>query len=172
VSGLAAYVRSAGARDKLDRVKLRLPMVGRIYRMVAICRFSRILGTLLANGVPMLQALRISQESIGNRALEKAVEEATENVRKGEPLAEPLAASGHFPPDIVDMIAVGEESNNLENVLVQIADSNEVRTGRLIDLAVRLLEPILLVIMAAVVLLIALALLIPILTLSSQGVGG
>ncbi|HUW81383.1 MAG TPA: type II secretion system F family protein [Phycisphaerae bacterium] len=167
-----SYFRSVSGREKLDRIKLWVPGVGRIYRMVAICRFCRILGTLLANGVPILQALRISKESAGNRILEDIIGEATENVRKGEPLAEPLRAGGIFPPDILDMIAVGEESNNLDNVLIQIADSNEARTARLIDLAVRLIEPVLLVVMAAVVLLIALALLIPILTGALAGMGG
>ena len=122
--------------------------------------------------MPVLQALRISIESAGNRILEDIIAEATENVRKGEPLAEPLRAGGIFPPDILDMIAVGEESNNLDNVLIQIADSNEARTARLIDVAVRLIEPVLLVVMAFVVLLIALALLIPILTGALAGMGG
>ncbi|MFQ6048334.1 MAG: type II secretion system F family protein, partial [Phycisphaerae bacterium] len=166
---LVAYVRTERGRRRLDRFKLQAPLVGRIYTMVAICRFCRILGTMLANGVPILQALRISKKSTGNGILEEVIEQATENVRKGEPLAPPLSRSGYFPPDIVEMIAVGEESNNLENVLVHIADSNEVRTGRVIDLAVRILEPALLVMIAGVVLLIAQALLVPILTLGSSG---
>jgi general secretion pathway protein F/type IV pilus assembly protein PilC len=172
VAGLAAYVRSPRGRDKLDRFKLRAPGIGRIYNMTAICRFCRILGTLLANGVPVLQSLRISQGSMGNKILEDAIEEASENVRQGDPLAEPLRASGCFPLDIIDMVAVGEEANNLENVLIHIADSNEARTARAIDLAVRVLEPVLLVIMAGVVLFIALALLVPILTSSTFRGGG
>jgi len=172
VIAVTSYFRSAAGRDRLDRIKMWVPGVGRIYRMVSICRFCRILGTLLANGVPILQALRISRESAGNRILEDIIGEATENVRAGETLAEPLRTGGIFPPDILDMIAVGEESNNLDSVLIQIADSNEARTARLIDLAVRLIEPLLLVIMAFVVLLIALALLIPILTGALAGMGG
>ena len=143
-----------------------------MYNMTSICRFCRILGTLLANGVPVLQALRISQDSMGNKVLEEAIEQATENVRQGDSLAEPLGASGCFPLDIVDMISVGEEANNLETVLIHIADSNEVRTARMIDLAVRVLEPLLLVVMAAVVLLIAVALLLPILTRGTMVTGG
>jgi len=172
VGGLTAYVRSPAGRAKLDQFKLRAPGVGRLYNMTCICRFCRILGTLLANGVPVLQALRISQDSMGNKVLEDAIEQATENVRQGDPLADPLGASGCFPLDIVDMISVGEEANNLEKVLIHIADSNEARTSRMIDLAVRVLEPLLLVVMAAVVLLIAVALLLPILTRGTMGIGG
>jgi general secretion pathway protein F/type IV pilus assembly protein PilC len=87
-------------------------------------------------------------------------------VRKGQSLAQPLEASGLFPPDIVDIIAVAEESNTLEKVLVETADSNERRTGQLIDLAVRLIEPLMLLLMAVVVFIVAFALLLPILTMS------
>jgi general secretion pathway protein F len=137
---------------------------------VAICRFCRILGTLLTNGVPILQSLKIARDSAGNRLLMEVVDEAIEYVRKGASLAAPLGKSGLFPLDIVDMIAVGEESNNLEHVLVTIADSYEARTGRKIDLMVRMLEPLLLVGMAVIVAIIAIALLLPILTMSTAGV--
>jgi general secretion pathway protein F/type IV pilus assembly protein PilC len=101
--------------------------------------------------------------------LAEPIDSAADSVREGETLAVPLGESGLFPPDILDMVAVAEESNNLENVLVQIADTNEARTARQIDLGVRLVEPILLVVIAVVVLFIALALLVPILTSSSSG---
>ena len=97
----------------------------------------------------------------------EVIEDATESVRKGASLAAPLGKSNLFPLDIVDMIAVGEESNNLEHVLVTIADSYEARTARQIDLMVRLLEPLLLVGMAGIVAVIAVALLLPILSMSS-----
>ncbi len=164
---LLAAARSEAGRLYLDRFKLNAPLIGNIVRLVAICRFCRILGTLLHNGVPILQALKISRDSAGNRILQEHIETATESVRKGETLAGPLGAAGLFPLDIVDMIAVGEESNNLENVLITIADSYEARTGRKIDLAVRLLEPLLLICMAIVVGVIAVSLLLPILTMSS-----
>lgn len=134
--------------------------------MVAVCRFCRILGTMLHNGVPILQAISISKESAGNKLLAEQVDKAGEAVRKGESLAAQLGASNLFPVDIIDMMAVAEESNNLENVLIQIADANETRTARQIDLGVRLLEPMLLLVMAVLVLCIAVALLLPILTMS------
>ena len=160
-------LRSERGRLALDGFKLRAPVVGKVITMVAICRFCRILGTMLANGVSILQALRISKDSAGNIILADGIEKAADSVQKGETLSTPLGASGLFPAEIIDMIAVAEESNNLENVLVQIADSNEARTARQIDLGVRLLEPVMLMLMAGVVLVIAVALLVPILRMSS-----
>jgi general secretion pathway protein F/type IV pilus assembly protein PilC len=162
--------RSKSGRAHLDRFQTKIPVLGRLTKLVGICRFCRILGTLLRNGVPILQSLKISRDSAGNSLLVAAIEDATESVRKGASLSAPLGKSDLFPLDIVDMIAVGEESNNLENVLVTIADSYEVRTSRQIDLAVRMLEPLLLVIMACIVAVIAIALLLPILTMSAGGI--
>ncbi len=162
-------LKSPRTKEWLDRVQLKVPVMGQIILMVAVCRFCRILGTMLHNGVPILSALKISKDSAGNVILAEQIERAAENVQRGEPLAAPLGSSGLFPTDIVDMIAVAEESNNLENVLVQIADSNEARTGRQIDLGVRLLEPLMLLVMAVFVLFIAVALLLPILTMGAAG---
>lgn len=166
---VAGALRSQMGRLYFDRLQLKAPLMGKVVTLVAICRFCRVLGTLLQNGVPILQSLKIARGSAGNQILCKAIEEATENVRKGAALAVPLGESKLFPLDIVDMIAVGEESNNLDNVLVTIADSYEARTSRSIDLIVRLLEPLLLVMMAGIVATIAIALLLPILTMSNIG---
>ncbi|MCH7813695.1 MAG: type II secretion system F family protein [Planctomycetes bacterium] len=172
IVGVAAVCKSKRGKLLIGRVQLKAPVYGKIYTMMAVCRFCRILGTMLRNGVPILQSLKISKDSAGNPILADEIENAAESVRKGETLADPLGKSGLFPPDILDMIAVAEESNNLENVLIQIADTNEARTARQIDLGVRLLEPVLLMVMAGMVLCIALALLLPILTMSSNAMGG
>lgn len=161
------YLRSEAGRKAVDRIKLKLPVVGKIVTIVAICRFCRILGTLLANGVPILQALKISKDSAGNLVLGEEIDKAAESVRKGETLSAPLGQSGLFPMDVIDMIAVAEEANTLDTVLVTIADANEARAARVIDLGVRLLEPVLLLLMAVMVLFIALAILVPILTMST-----
>lgn len=166
--GFSLWFKSEHGRHLFERFKLKAPLFGKILTMVSICRFCRILGTMLQNGVPILQALKISKDSAGNEILAKVIEEAADSVKKGAPLSDPLRQSGLFPPVVVDMIAVAEEGNNLETVLVQVADTNEVRTARAIDLAVRVLEPILLVIMALAVFCIAVALLLPILTMGTS----
>lgn len=166
--GVRIAVRTEWGTRMAAMFKLKAPVLGRVVTMVAVCRFCRILGTMLHNGVPILQALKISKDSAGNVILSEQIEKAAENVRKGETLAAPLGQSGLFPADVLSMIAVAEESNNLENVLIQIADANEARTARSIDLAVRLLEPMLLMCMAVLVGIIAIALLLPILTMGSS----
>lgn len=171
VAGLAialgTWIQSASGKRSFEKFKLKGPVFGKIFTMVAICRFCRILGTMLHNGVPILQALKIAKDSAGNSILAKLIEDAADSVKKGAPLSEPLRESGLFPPAVLDMIAVAEEGNNLETVLVQIADTNEARTARAVDLGVRVLEPVLLVVMAMFVFCIAVALLLPILTMGS-----
>lgn len=154
-------------REQLDRLRLRVPLLGRIVRLLAVARFCRILGTLLRSGVPVLRALAIAQDAAGNSVLRQAVQEAAEQVQQGRSLAGPLGASGQFPEDVIEMIAVGEEANNLEQVLIDIAETIERRTARLLDALVRLLEPLLLIFMAGMVLFVVIALLGPILQSSS-----
>jgi general secretion pathway protein F/type IV pilus assembly protein PilC len=150
----------------LDRWRLKVPLASSIYLSLAVSRFCRVLGTLLTGGVPIVRSLEISADSTGNRVLSTAVREAAENISAGESLATPLEASGQFPADVVEMIAVAEQSNNLETVLPQIADSLERDTWRRLDLFVRLLEPLMLLIMAGVVLVVVIALLLPVLKMS------
>jgi general secretion pathway protein F/type IV pilus assembly protein PilC len=135
-------------------------------RLVAITRFCRVLGMMLKNGVPVLQALAISKDATGSVVLADSIEKAAENVRAGETLAEPLKSSGFFPAEILEMIAVAEESNQLEKTLVQIADTVERRTSRQVDLAVRLIEPLILVALAGGVGFFGLALLYPIFSMA------
>ncbi len=156
------YVRTEEGRLKLDTWRLRLKGLGPIVRNLAIARFCRILGTLLRNGVPILQSLRIAKDAAGNRVLSGAIATAAENISAGKSLARPLGASGHFPREVVEMIAVGEEANNLEQVLLNIADNMEQRTYRDLDLFVKLLEPTMLLVMGVVILFIMVALLLPV----------
>jgi len=160
------YFRSEAGRYKWHKLQLQLPVVGKIFKMVAICRFCRILGTLLGNGVPMINALTIAKSSAGNELLEEVIGEAIEAVRAGKSLADTLRDSGLFPLDIADMISVAEETNRLPDILIEIADTQEQRLSQKIDLAVRMLEPLMLLIVFAMVFVIALALLLPILQMS------
>jgi general secretion pathway protein F/type IV pilus assembly protein PilC len=150
-----------------DFVKLRLPLLGPVFTALAVARFCRVLGTLLKNGVPILRSLQISREAAGNRILSEAIGKASENISSGQSLAAPLGRCEHFPPTVVEMISVAEESNTLDSVLVDIADGLERRTIRRLDLAVRLLEPVMLLILAIVVLCVVIALLMPVIKMSS-----
>ncbi len=170
VAGVVALVRWAATengRQVLDRWRIKLPMVGPIYLSLAVARFCRVLGTLLKGGVPIVRSLDIAADSTGNRVLAGVVRDAADNITAGEALAEPLRASGHFPRDVCEMIAVAEQSNNLEIVLEQVSNSLEKSTWRKIELFVKLLEPLLLLIMAGVVLMVVIALLLPIIKLST-----
>lgn len=169
IVGVLIKARLATDRGRLmrDRVKLGLPLLGPIFENLAVARFCRVLGTLLRNGVPILRSLDISREAAGNRVLSGAIRQASENISAGESLAGPLGASGHFPVTVVEMISVAEESNTLDKVLVEIADGLEKRTSRRLELAVRLLEPILLLFLAGAVLCVVIALLMPIIKMSS-----
>jgi general secretion pathway protein F/type IV pilus assembly protein PilC len=170
--GAKYYLSTDAGRLRLDQFRLKCYGLRRIARSLALARFCRVLGTLLRNGVPILESLRIAKDATGNRVLCAAVDRAADNVSSGKSLARPLAASGEFPEEIVEMISVGEEANNLEQVLIDIAENLERRTNRELDLAVRMLEPLLLLVMAAVVLFVVAALLLPILQISGTLGGG
>jgi general secretion pathway protein F len=160
-------LKSAKARRWIEVWRLRVPVVGSALRLLAITRFCRILGTMLANGVPLLQALRISKDATGSGLLAERVGEAIEAVRDGKRLSEPLAIGGFIPEQILAMINVAEESNKLDKVLLQIADTVERRTNRQVDQAVKLIEPAILCVVAAGIGFLALGLLLPIFTLAS-----
>ena len=115
----------------------------------------------------MRHGLRLRRVRTGNRLLAQAVQEAAKNISAGQPLAGPLAACGHFPTAVVEMISVAEEANTLEQVLLQIADGLERRTWRQLDLFVRLLEPVMLLVLAGAVLVVVIALLLPVIKMST-----
>lgn len=154
-------VQRPKVRDRMERMKARAPVIGGIVRGLATARLCQLLGAMLANGVPMIAALQISKDGTGNLLMRAAVEEAIESVRAGQPLAPPLAKSGLIDDDIAEMIAVGESANNLDEVLVKVSDTIEGRLDRLLGVAVRLIEPLLLVALAGIVGTVAAALLLP-----------
>ena len=169
VVGTFAYMRlsTEEGRRWRDKMKLKLPVAGGIFQNLAVARFCRVLGTMLKNGVPILRSMDISRDAAGNRILSEAIAQASENITAGESLASPLQKSGHFPQTVVEMITVAEEANTLDDVLVQISDDLEKRTSRRIDLLVRLLEPVMLLILAGIVLCVVIALLLPVIKMSS-----
>lgn len=163
-----ANIQSEKARRRMEIWRLKVPVVGTALRLVAITRFCRILGTMLTNGVPLLQALKISKDATGSVILGERIAEAADAVREGKRLSEPLGHGDFFPEQILAMISVAEESNKLDKVLVQIADTVERRTNRQVDNAVRLIEPVILCLVAVGIGFLALGLLLPIFTMASQ----
>lgn len=161
------WAATESGRLLVDGWRLRLPGAGHIYLSLALARFTRILGTLLHNGIPILQSLRIAKDSTGNRLLTHAIEKAAENITAGDKLATPLGLCKFFPRDVVEMVAVGEESNSLETVLLDIAESLDKRTARQLELFVRLLEPVMLLFMAGITLLVVAGLLLPVFKMGS-----
>ncbi|MBT8486020.1 MAG: type II secretion system F family protein [Phycisphaerales bacterium] len=161
-------VQQPRVRRLLARGQLRVPKLGELSRDLAVGRFARILGTLLENGIPMLPAMQISRDATGHILLVEAIDEATDAVRAGETLAEPLAASGMMAEDTIEMIRVGESANNLPEVLITMADTIEKRVDRLLGAFVRLMEPLLLLLMAGMVVCIFVALVVPMLRMSAS----
>ena len=154
-------------RRRLTVIRTHAPLLGAIVRAVATARFCRMLGTMLTNGIPLLSAMQIAKEAAGNVLMEESIDAATESVRAGETLAQPLGQSGLFSEDVVEMISVAESANNLGNVLVTIADTIERRIDRLLDTAVRLIEPAFIVVMAVMVAIVAIGLILPLTQLSA-----
>jgi general secretion pathway protein F len=155
-------------RKKWDLFVLEVPLFGPLLTMVAVARFARTLSTLLASGVPVLTAMDITRNVLGNTELMRVVEDARESVREGEGIAKPLRQGERFPPIVTHMIAVGERSGQLEEMLLHVADAYdqqvEVRVGALTSI----LEPLLIVVMGAVVGGIAFAILMPLLRLNEM----
>lgn len=164
---VALYLKTPQGAALWGAIQLRIPLLGYTLRMVSITRFCRILGTMLASGVPMMQALSISRDAAaGTPALAYAIDDAVESVRHGKGLSPKLRDSNLIPPQLLEMIAVAEESNQLEKTLLKIADTVERRTNRQVDSVVRLMEPVILVILAVVILFVAIGLLYPIFKMS------
>ena len=161
--------RRADVKRRLTKVQTFAPVIGPLTRAMATARFCRMLGTMLGNGVPVLKAMEISKAAAGNVLLIEAVEGATESVRGGDELAPPLERSGLFSDDIIEMISVGESANNLDQVLVTIADTIDDRVERLLSSAVKLIEPALLLAIAMAIAIVAAALILPMLQLSGSG---
>jgi len=164
---IKVQLSTPAGRRLWDRVKLKIPLFGPIFLSLAVARFCRVLGTLLKNGVPILKALEISRDASGNKILSEAIQQASENITSGESLSVPLKKSGHFPINVTEMISVAEESNTLDEVLVSISDSLEKSTVRKLDIMVKLIEPLMLLVMASIIMVVVIALLLPIMRMGS-----
>jgi type II secretion system protein F len=159
---------TGAGRRVVDRLRVRIPLFGEIVKKNAVSRFTRTLGTLLKSGVAILSALDISKAAMANAVLMEDIDEASAGVKQGKGLAEILRNSRYFPAMVIDMIAVGEESGNLDEVLINVADSYDIQVERAVRVFVTLFEPALLLVMATVVGFIVIAMLLPVFTLSSM----
>jgi len=153
-------------RLRRDRWLLKLPVFGRLAGMVALSRFALTLSTLLAGGIPLLRALGIVKGVVGNLVLEGAIEEAAHNIREGESIAGPLQRSGLFPGFVIQMIAVGERSGELTQMLKKVADAYDHQVETTVGVLTSLLTPALILFMGGIVLVIVLSVLLPIFDMS------
>lgn len=165
--GMWRLINTPKGRAKWDRMKLKLPVFGPILQMISIARFARTLSTLLSGGVPLLTTLQIVRNVVSNDALEKAVDDVREAVREGEDIAGPLKRSGQFPPMVVHMIAVGEKSGQLEEMLGRIASAYESRVETRVSMLTSLLEPVMILFMGVTIGSIIGAVMVPIMQMSS-----
>lgn len=165
--GIYKILKTPKGRAYWDRTKLKLPVFGPILQMVSIARFARTLATLLSGGVPLLNTLQIVRNVVSNDALEKAIDDVREAVREGEDIAGPLRRSGQFPPMVTHMIAVGEKSGQLENMLARIADTYESRVETRVGMLTSLLEPMMILFMGVTIGGIVGAIMVPIMQMST-----
>lgn len=154
-----------------DAIILKMPIVGKLARTIAVSRFSRTLSTLLTGGVPMLAAMGIVRNVVNNEVLAKAIDGARDNISEGESIAGPLKKSGQFPPLVLHMISVGEKTGELENMLTQVSSTYDYQVKTEVDRMTSLLGPIMIVVMGGVIGFIVFSIMIPLFDMSDLGGG-
>jgi general secretion pathway protein F len=164
--GFMAWTRSPEGRAKWDRFKLRAPVLGPLVRQIAVARFVRTLGTMLSSGVPLLKALDVSKEILGNHVLKKVVEGAREQIQQGESIAATLRKSGEFPSLVTHMIAVGERAGQLEQMLGNIANTYDAEAEMKLARLTSLMEPLIIVLMGGGVAFVVFSILMPIMEMN------
>lgn len=159
--------RTVGGRRIIDNMKLKMPILGDIQRKSAVSRFSRTLGTLVTSGVPILQALNITRDTAGNVVISRAIEKVHEAVKEGETIVTPLQASGVFPNMVISMVDVGEETGQLPEMLLKVADVYDDEVDNAVTALTSILEPIMIVILALIVGSVVFALFLPLIKMIS-----
>jgi type IV pilus assembly protein PilC len=166
------FKKTKFGRHAWDKFKLKMPVVGPVVSKVAISRFTRTLGTLVSSGVPILQALTIVKETAGNVIIANAVHSVHESVKEGETITAPLEASGVFPPMVISMVDVGEQTGALPEMLLKIADNYDDEVDNAVAAMTSLLEPIMIVFLAVIVGSIVIAMFLPLIDLMNTMGGG
>jgi general secretion pathway protein F len=164
--GIKKYKSKPAGRRFFDRMSLKMPIFGEIFRMIAVGRFCRTLSTLTSSGVQLMQALDITKGIVNNVILVEVIEETRNSVKEGESIAEPLKRSGQFPPLVTHMIGIGEKTGALEAMLERVANNYEEQVDNRVSTLTTLLEPLMIVVMGGVVSAIVLSILLPILKLN------
>jgi type IV pilus assembly protein PilC len=172
VFALKFAMRVPGVESAIDSYKLKIPLFGDMLTKTSVARFSRTLGTLVSSGVPILQALQITRDTAGNLRVSNAVENIHDNVKEGESMVTPMEASGIFPPMVVSMVQVGEETGQLPDMLTKVADVFEEEVDNAVAGLTSLLEPVMIVLLALVVGTIVVALFLPLITIIQDLTGG
>src|ERR1041385_6367900 len=151
VFAFRSYYGSAGGKRNIDGAALRAPIIGDLLRKSAVSRFTRTLGTLISSGVSILDGLEITAKTAGNQVIHDAVMSQRESIAGGETIAGPLQASGVFPPMVISMIAVGEQTGGLEEMLTKIADFYDSEVDVAVSALLSLMEPIMIVVLGVIV---------------------
>jgi len=165
---LRRWLKTPAGRRRLDALKLKLPVFGNLFHKMSLSRFSRTLGTLVASGVPILQALEITSNTVGNVLVAEAVDNVRAGVKEGDSIARPLGQSPLFPPMVTQMLAIGEETGSLDTMLNKVSDFYDSEVAATVEALTSLLEPVLMVFLGVVVGTIVIALYMPIFSLISQ----
>ena len=160
--GIKIYIGTERGRLQFDRLKLNFPIIGSLARKLYISRFARTLATMIASGVPILQSLNLAGEVVGNEVIARVIKSTRDGVEEGEAIAESLKISGEFPADMIQMVAVGEETGNLEGLLNKISDFYDMAVDYSIRKLTALLEPVFLLIIGCIVAFIMASMLLPI----------
>ena len=168
IIGLKVLFKFKTTKRIFDRVILRVPLIGDLVVKVAVARFARTLGTLITSGVPILQALKITRETIGNEVIQNAVDMVHESIKEGDTIAAPLDKSKVFPTMVVNMIDVGEETGSLDAMLMKVADIFDAEVETAVEAMLSLLEPIIIIVLGGIIGFIVVSLYLPIFTLGDQ----
>lgn len=167
ISAFRRYINTPVGRVRWDAFRLRAPIFGDLNRLISVTRFSNTMGTLLGSGVPILSSMAIARNLVGNVLIERAIETARENITEGQSIAEPLRRSGEFPPLVIHMIAIGEKTGELPDMLRNISETYEEQVNTRIEGMTSLLEPIMIIGMGVMVGFIVLSIFIPLLEMSN-----
>jgi type IV pilus assembly protein PilC len=170
--GLKTWLSTEKGKELFDRIIFRLPKVGGFIQIVSVSRFARTFGTLMASGVPILQSITITRDTLDNVVIAKSLERVHDRVRDGEPLSVPLEQSGVFPQMVTSMIQVGEETGQLPEMLNRVADIYDEEVDNAVTALTSIIEPVLIVFLAVVVGTIVLAMFLPLIALITKMTGG